>query len=113
VREAFIHFGNPEWRGKVDPSYSNLQLVAAAQAHLEIEGKWGVRTAHWDGQLSCIEAEKLDDNAVDQPLPEDAEVEFNFRGTIKRCPMLTGANAYAQAKAAQDLFGQTLMCSPI
>jgi hypothetical protein len=39
VTEPSIHFGNMEWRGKVEPTYSNIQLVECAQAQLEIEGK--------------------------------------------------------------------------
>jgi hypothetical protein len=71
VAEASIHFGNMEWSGKVEPSYSNIQLIEAAQAQLEIEGRWQVRTVHWEGKVRCIEAEKISDETFYPPLPEE------------------------------------------
>jgi hypothetical protein len=43
VSEAAIHFGNMEWRGKVEPSYSIPQLIEGARTQLEIPGKWSAR----------------------------------------------------------------------
>jgi hypothetical protein len=37
---AGIHFGNQEWRGKVNVLYSDQRLVQEAQAQLDIEGRW-------------------------------------------------------------------------
>jgi hypothetical protein len=113
VREASIHFGNVEWRGKVDPTYGNLQLVRAAQAQSEIEGNWAVRTSHWDGQLRCLEAERLEPELVYPDLPEDSEVWFDFRGCVKKSAVAVGATRNDQARTAQELFNQTLLCSPI
>jgi hypothetical protein len=56
--EAAIHFGNQEWRGKVNVLYSDLRLVREAQAQLEIEGRWKVRSAVTIDDLRRIEAEK-------------------------------------------------------
>jgi hypothetical protein len=54
VPEASIHFGNMEWRGKVEPTYSNEQLITAAQSQLEITGTWKVRSAHWENKVHWI-----------------------------------------------------------
>jgi hypothetical protein len=47
------------------------------------------------------------------PSPEDAEVEFNFRGCIRRSALPAGSDSIVQARTAQDLFGQTLLCSSL
>jgi hypothetical protein len=46
VPETSIHFGNMEWHGKVEPTYSNDQLITAAQSQLEITGTWRARSSH-------------------------------------------------------------------
>jgi hypothetical protein len=60
-----------EWRGKVEPTYSNEQLITAAQSQLEITGTWKVRSAHWENQVRHIECEQVPDEAFYPPLPEE------------------------------------------
>jgi hypothetical protein len=82
--EAAIHFGNQEWRGNVNVMYTDQRLVQEAQARLEIEGKWKVRTAVTMDGFTMIEAEKVEENQTYPRLPEDAEVTFEFRGQSRR-----------------------------
>jgi hypothetical protein len=84
VPEASIHFGNIEWRGKVEPTYSNDQLITAAQTQLDIVGTWRVRSSHWEDHVHCIECEQAPDETFRPPLPEESEVHFNFEGCIKK-----------------------------
>jgi hypothetical protein len=111
--EAAIHFGNQEWKGNVNVLYSDHRLVQEAQAQLEIEGKWRVRAAVTVDRVRMIEAEKDLETQVYPKLPEEAEVTFEFRGSVKKVTLPAGADAWTQAKAAQDAYGQTLLCSPI
>jgi hypothetical protein len=97
----------------IDTAYANLRLVKEAQAQLEIEGKWDVRTSFWKYGVRCIEEEKQPDLTIHAPMPEDAEVEFGFEDTNKRTQLIKGDDAWAQAREAQEAFGQTLLCSPI
>jgi hypothetical protein len=80
---------------------------------LQIEGTWAVRSSFWDGQIRCIEAERLEHTLNHPPLPEDAEVWFNSDGCVKKSATPAGANRNAQAQEAQYLFNQTLQCSPL
>jgi hypothetical protein len=85
--------------------YSDHRLIQEAQAQLEIEGKWRVRSAVTVDGVQLIEAEMSLENQVYPPLPEEAEVTFEFRGSVKKVVLPAGAEAWAQAKAAQEAFG--------
>jgi ribonuclease HI len=113
IPEASIHFGNMEWRGKVEPSCSSTQLIEGAQVQLEIEGKWQMRTEHWGGRVRCIEAERISEELFYPPLPEETEIWFNFGGCVLKGLLPEGADRIAQATKAQQLFNQTRLCSPI
>jgi hypothetical protein len=113
VPEASIHFWNMEWRGKVEPTYSNDRLITAAQSQLEITGTWKVRSAHWENHVHCIECEQVSDETFYPPLPEETEVWFNFSGCVRKAVLPEGADQTTQAIKAQELFGETLLCGPI
>jgi hypothetical protein len=111
--EAAIHFVNQEWRGKVNVLYSDHRVIQEAQAQLETEGKWRVRSAVTVDGVRTIEAEMKSDDQVFPPLPGEAEVTFEFRGSVKKATLPEGSDAWAQAKAAQKALGQTLLCTMI
>jgi hypothetical protein len=113
VPEASIHFGNIEWRGKVEPTYSDDQLITAAQSQLEITGTWTSRTTHWEGNVHHIECEQAIDETVYPILADEAEVWFNFEGAICKDTLPAGADQIAQAIKAQELFKETLLCGPL
>jgi hypothetical protein len=113
VSEAAIHFGNMEWRGKVEPSYSIPQLIEGAQAQLEIPGQWQARSSHWEGQARCIECEQVTIEEVYPFTSEDCEVWFILNGCTKKAALPAGADQIAQAAKAQKLFNETLVCTPI
>jgi ribonuclease HI len=113
VPEASIHFGNIEWRGKVEPTYSNDQLIASAQSQLSIVGTWKVRSSHWEDHVHHIECEQTEEEPFRPPLPEEAEVHFNFEGSVRKATLPGGADQIAQAAKAQELFQETLLCGPI
>jgi hypothetical protein len=107
------HFGNIEWRGKVEPSYSNDQLITAAQTQLDIVGTWRVRSSHFEDHVHHIECEQVDDETFRPPLPEESEVHFNFEGCPRKATLPEGTDSIAQAVKAQELFIETLICGPI
>jgi hypothetical protein len=113
VIKASIHFGNQEWAGNANSSFTDIQLVQEAQTQLGIEGTWKVRTAVTILDVRIIEAEREEVEIVRPPLPKDAEVTFDFQGTKKTVALKAEANAWDQAQAAQKAFGVTLMCGPI
>jgi hypothetical protein len=113
VPEASIHFGNLEWFGKVEPTYSNDQLISAAQSQLEITGSWKVSSHYWEGNVQHIECEQISPEDVYPILTDEAEVWFNFEGAICKEVLPAGADQIAQASKAQELFGETLLCSPL
>jgi ribonuclease HI len=113
VPKASIHFGNIELRGKVEPTYSNDQLIRAAQSQLDIVGTWKVRSSHWEDHVHHIECEQVDDEELHRPLPEESEVYFNFDGCIRKASLPKGADQTAQAIKAQELFQETRLCGPI
>jgi hypothetical protein len=101
VPEASIHFGNMEWRGKVEPTYSNDQLITAAQSQLEIVGTWTTRSSHWEGNVHHIECEQIIDETVYPALTEESEVWFDFDGAVCKATLPQGADQVAQAIKAQ------------
>jgi hypothetical protein len=113
VPEASIHFGNIEWRGRVEPTYSDDQLITAAQTKLDVVGTWKVRASHWEKHVHYIECEQVQDETFYPPLPEESEVYFNFDGCIRKATLPEGADQTAQAVKAQELFQETLLCAPI
>jgi hypothetical protein len=56
--QASIHFGNQEWAGKANRTYTDPQLVREAQAQLGLEGKWTVRVGTMAGDVRLVEAER-------------------------------------------------------
>jgi hypothetical protein len=113
VVKASIHFGNQEWAGNVNRTFTDEQLVQEAQLQLGLEGTWQVRNAVVILGVRTIEAERIETDVERPPLPKDAEVVFDFHGTRKTVELKAGATAWDQAQAAQRAFGETLMCSPI
>jgi hypothetical protein len=65
------------------------------------------------GKVRTIEAERREHEQTYTPLPEDAEVTFEYRGTDKKVILKPGDDAWAQAQAAQKAHGHMLLFSPI
>jgi hypothetical protein len=113
VVKASIHFGNQEWAGNVNKTFTDDQLVQEAQAQLGLEETWQVRAAVSILGVRTIEAERIEVEIERPPLPRDSEVVFDYHGTRRTVVLKAGATAWDQAQAAQKAFGETLMCSPI
>jgi hypothetical protein len=113
VPEASIHFGSLKWYGKVEPTYSVDQLICAAQSQLEITGTWKVRNHYWEENVQHIECEQAESTEVCPSLTEESEVWFNFEGAVSKVTLPAGTDQIAQASKAQELFGETLLCSPL
>jgi ribonuclease HI len=111
--QASIHFGNQEWAGKVNRTYSDIQLVEEARIQLGLEGTWQVRHAVTILDVRTIEAERVEEEIERAPLPRDSEVVFDYHGTQKSEALKARATAWDQAQTAQRLFGETLVCNPI
>jgi hypothetical protein len=62
--------------------------------------------------VRTIEAERREPES-NPPGPEDADVNLNFNGIVKQVRLGRGDDGRAQAAAAQDAFGQTMLCGPI
>jgi hypothetical protein len=97
VAHASIHFGNQEWVGKVNNTYTDLHLIREAQVQLEIEGQWKVRPSLVIDKVRTLEAEKIGDGQVCPPLPIDAEVTINYRGSTRKVQLKAGADAWTQS----------------
>jgi hypothetical protein len=69
--QASIHFGNQEWAGKVNRTYSDIQLVEEARIQLGLEGEWRVRHAVTILDVRTIEAERVEVEIERPPLPKD------------------------------------------
>jgi hypothetical protein len=93
--------------------YSVDQLIAAAKDSLGIPGTWKSRNHLWDGNVQRIECEQEEDLTVYPTLTEEAEVSFNFEGAVATAILPAGADKLAQAAKAQELFKETLLCSPL
>jgi hypothetical protein len=113
VPEASIHFGSLKWYGKVEPTFSVDQLISPAQSQLEITGSWRVRNHYWEENVQHIECEQIISEEVYPVLTDEAEVWFNFEGAICKEILPAGADQIAQATKAQELFKETLFCSPL
>jgi hypothetical protein len=113
VPEASIHFGSLEWHSKVEPSYSVDQLITAAQSQLEIPGTWTARNQFWEGTTQRIECEQTEVSEVFPTLEAESEVWFEFEGAVSKAILPAGADRIAQASKAQELFGETVLCSPL
>jgi ribonuclease HI len=113
VPTATIHFGSLVWNGKYEPSYSVDQLIASAQDILEIPGTWKSRNHFWEGNHHRIECEQTEDSEVYPTLEADAEVRFDFEGAVSKAQLPAGTDRIAQATKAQELFGETVLCSPL
>jgi hypothetical protein len=113
VPEATIHFGSLHWTGKFEPSYSVDQLISSAQSILSIPGNWRSRNHFWEGNHQRIECEQVDIEEDFPALVNESEVWFNFEGATAKATLPAGADRVAQAMKAQEIFKETLLCSPL
>jgi hypothetical protein len=113
VQRASIHFGNVNWAGKVNRTYSDEQILRESQTQLGLEGTWQIRNSVVVNGVRTLEAERIEAEVVKPPLPKDSEVVFDFNGTQKVIALKSGATTFEQAQAAQKAFGVTLECGPI
>jgi hypothetical protein len=111
--QASKYVGNQEGVGKINSTYTDIQLVREAQVQLGIEGEWKVRTALTLCHTRTIEAERVEENREYPALPKDSDLVFAYHGTRKTAQLKAGASAWDQAQAAQRAFGETLLCVPI
>jgi hypothetical protein len=94
VVKASIHFGNQEWAGNPDRSFTDIRLVQEAQTQLGLEGTWKVRNAVTILDVRTIEAEREEIPIDRSALPRDSDVVFDYHGTKRTVPLKSGATAW-------------------
>jgi hypothetical protein len=110
---ATLHFGSLFWEGKFEPKLSTDQLIASTQSIPGIPGNWTYRNQFWEGnhlRVECVQIEKEETYPV---LEAESEVHFSFEGAVAKATLPAGADRIAQAAKAQELFKETLLCSPL
>jgi hypothetical protein len=113
VPKATIHFGSLVWSGNFEPTLSVDQLITSAQSIEKIPGTWTCRNQHWEGNHQLIECEQVEISEAYPTLEIESEVYFNFEGAVAKATLPAGTDRLAQAAKAQELFKETLLCSPL